>query len=1021
MSRRTRNIQTNQSARCVGIHLLFYNSQFNTTSHEKLLKKLKQEFAKLPLEKFFEDYVSCLKTLFLIGEKHGTVERALDFAAKFCVSLYDNQENEEDEDGDDEDMPPFVKKVFDFLLEIHQTRNQNIRFRVCQFINKILSSLGEEASLDDNMCNRICTNMLERLQDKVPAVRAQAVMALQRLQDPTNQDCPVIKAFLFHLGADPSVAVRRSVLSCIGLSNITLPHILERTRDVKDTVRRHAYVVLTKISIRSLTIKQRERLLREGLKDRSECVSNFVATALLPGWLCNMKGDYMALLHALDVENSTETPILALNTLFKHRPMTEVMDNLVPHQKDKMIPLEKLTSENALYWRCLAQYLHAEGAEVEEELDKIIPNLTPFCQYIRRYYLAESPTDDTDSWSQIQRQFVVLQLLELTKVFDLADEMGRQVINSLFLTLEGLVKILVQILVNVDPDVNSRLPFLAEIVSEVHEPMTEVSVELSAEEVRKKQLLQAKVRVQLNEIREEQEEAVQQQDFIRAQVLLNKIKELQEELQRLSAQPDVVHEQVREQRNDHATLSKCLCIIYEMMYSKTVTVLTPHLRSLMENFVLHYIEDCDTYVRSLALRALGVCCLLSQDVAKKYILVFYFQLANSEADEVCTMAVKVIFDLFLLYGLQAFQFEENGEDEENEREVADRDDITKSNNEVTSAVNASSSNFIRILTSLLDSTSADIRTAAAKGLIKLLVNDRIKSPNLVSHLLIMWYNPVTEGDVYLRQMLGAFFTTLAYESKYGQEMLEQAFLPTLRTLFQAPVTSPLVEVDQDGVVRLMLQLTRPGNKKSNVHNNLAIALCNEVLLDSDPYNKQVLLRALTQLELLLDDEIVLQNISTLAEKVAESIQDRSCLRLVRKFQHMLSPGRRSLTVSDTTATTETVTGTSVITDVEQQTVDTAECSATCPKVQVPHRIVNKVGTTGMLMERKHVIKTGTRGQLAATVPRHAALPHAKASPGSPEHIESDWSDSDDNVQFSTACSTTKMVVPETPDNSDNSE
>jgi hypothetical protein len=43
---------------------------------------------------------------------------------------------------------------------------------------------------------------------------------------------------------------------------------------------------------------------------------------------------------------------------------------------------------------------------------------------------------------------------------------------------------------------------------------------------------------------------------------------------------------------------------------------------------------------------------------------FDFQLADSEADEVCTMAVKVIFDLFLLYGLQAFQLEENGEDEE---------------------------------------------------------------------------------------------------------------------------------------------------------------------------------------------------------------------------------------------------------------------------------------------------------------------------------------------------------------------
>ena len=51
---------------------------------------------------------------------------------------------------------------------------------------------------------------------------------------------------------------------------------------------------------------------------------------------------------------------------------------------------------------------------------------------------------------------------------------------------------------------------------------------------------QEKVQVQLNEIREEQAEAVHQQDFMQAQMLLEKIKELQEELQRL----DVVHEQV---------------------------------------------------------------------------------------------------------------------------------------------------------------------------------------------------------------------------------------------------------------------------------------------------------------------------------------------------------------------------------------------------------------------------------------------------------------------------------------------
>lgn len=49
----------------------------------------------------------------------------------------------------------------------------------------------------------------------------------------------------------------------------------------------------------------------------------------------------------------------------------------------------------------------------------------------------------------------------------------------------------------------------------------------------------------MNEIREEQAEAVHQQDFMRAQVLLEKIRELQDELQRLDAQLDVVHEQVK--------------------------------------------------------------------------------------------------------------------------------------------------------------------------------------------------------------------------------------------------------------------------------------------------------------------------------------------------------------------------------------------------------------------------------------------------------------------------------------------
>ena len=57
--------------------------------------------------------------------------------------------------------------------------------------------------------------------------------------------------------------------SCIAPSPKTLPAILEKTRDVKDTVRKTAFNILgEKVHIKALSIANRERLLQEGLTDR---------------------------------------------------------------------------------------------------------------------------------------------------------------------------------------------------------------------------------------------------------------------------------------------------------------------------------------------------------------------------------------------------------------------------------------------------------------------------------------------------------------------------------------------------------------------------------------------------------------------------------------------------------------------------------------------------------------------------------------------------------------------------------
>jgi hypothetical protein len=49
-------------------------------------------------------------------------------------------------------------------------------------INWLLKNLGLHAEIDEVLYQKIHDNMMERMQDKVAEIRAQAVTALQRLQ-----------------------------------------------------------------------------------------------------------------------------------------------------------------------------------------------------------------------------------------------------------------------------------------------------------------------------------------------------------------------------------------------------------------------------------------------------------------------------------------------------------------------------------------------------------------------------------------------------------------------------------------------------------------------------------------------------------------------------------------------------------------------------------------------------------------------------------------------------------------------
>ena len=86
-----------------------------------------------------------------------------------------------------------VRSYFIVFLQSHNAKDRGVRFRCCQLINKLLTNLGEDAQIDDELYDRLYECMLERLKDKWPVVRYHAVMAMSRLQDPSDENCPVIK------------------------------------------------------------------------------------------------------------------------------------------------------------------------------------------------------------------------------------------------------------------------------------------------------------------------------------------------------------------------------------------------------------------------------------------------------------------------------------------------------------------------------------------------------------------------------------------------------------------------------------------------------------------------------------------------------------------------------------------------------------------------------------------------------------------------------------------------------------
>ncbi|XP_058578989.1 condensin complex subunit 3 isoform X3 [Neofelis nebulosa] len=664
---------------------------------------------------FHEEFVHYLKYAMVVYKREPAVERVIEFAAKFVTSFHQS-DTEDDEEEEDHGI---LNYLFTFLLKSHEANSNAVRFRACQLINKLLGSMPENAQIDDDLFDKINEAMLIRLKDKIPNVRIQAVLALSRLQDPKDDECPVVKAYATLIENDSNPEVRRAVLSCIAPSAKTLPKIVGRTKDVKEAVRKLAYQVLAeKVHMRAMSIAQRVMLLQQGLNDRSDAVKQATQKHLLQGWLRFTEGNILELLHRLDVENSSEVAVSVLNALFSVTPLNELAEICKNNDGRKLIPLETLTPENALYWRVLCEYVKSKGDEGEEVLEQILPEPVVYAEYLLSYIQSipvvkdEKKSDFSYIGNLMSKEFIGQQLILIIKSLDTSEEGGRkrllailQEILTLPTTPISLLSFLVERLLCIVTDDNKRTQIVTEIISEIRAPIVTVGVDDPAD-VRKKELRMAEIKVKLIEAKEALENCINLQDFNQASELKEEIKALEDAKVKLLKETEQLEiKEVHIEKNDAETLQKCLILCYELLKQmSTSTGIGATMNGIIESLILPGIVSVHPIVRNLAILCLGCCGLQNQDFASKH-FVLLLQVLQIDDVTIKISALKAIFDQLMTFGIEPFKTKKIKALQSEHAEInTDGDQEVKEAEEET----ATAKNVLKLLSDFLDSEALTV-------------------------------------------------------------------------------------------------------------------------------------------------------------------------------------------------------------------------------------------------------------------------------------------------------------------------
>lgn len=843
-----------------------------------LLKILKDKFISMTLDEFVTPFIDSLMSVIIAPTTIHcvVVNNMIQFAAN-GVSVLTEHSTSDGRSG-----LCLMTEVFRLCRKYGNANDQAIRWRFCYFINHLLNYMSHGTVLSVELCDIATLLLLDRLQDKKPEIRTQAAYGLHRLQITDNPRCPIVKKFTFHMICDPSIEVRTAIVKEIAMFSNVVDEMLKSTiLDVSDNVRKEAYNRFLEYPFLSLSSKQRQTILEKGLDDKNGSIKSFVKKRLLESWLEECNNDFVIFLNKLGVENEIvceKTLILMFESFYD----SQVLDlaNKYLNCETRMIDFKQLTVEKIFLWKCVAKYLTTEkkielarnqGHFDDDYIDILLPDLIKFSDYVRKYYFTYNSEDN--------KEFMLIQLLDMTRTFAI-DDVGAASLNKLCFDLildnQMSVKSLKPIAILLDLTMKNGqdiLNYVKQILNEIQAQT--IDFYPTIDKLGKKEVLEQEIESK-SRIIEELIEDAESADKEKMRELIIKVKRLNTQCKEIIVTP----EEVTQVNMAVKYVSKGFELIFQIQQLPKVGHELSLLTDIIQNIVVGYLECSMVSLRMEAIRSLSPY-LLANNVAaaKEHMNTLCSEISNPRTNR--HLVFKIMFELFLRYNLSTFNM---------------NDDLDT--NEVPGD-HFSADSVLSLLANCIDYEVNDscFKSVVIQGFCNLLLFKKVKSINLLSKLLIIWFKRISRETYNIYNDLVKFFTCYVFYVRSSSSSLAKCYVQVLKMIDEHDLITKL-DIKLEEVNSTLINLTRGLMFNSeemaiNSHGELASYILDYLLDDDQPYTA-MLVDTLYKLEMNLDqdDELVIK----LGPKLVQVIKhfknmddDKNSMKYLKKIKYKFDP------------------------------------------------------------------------------------------------------------------------------------